>query len=149
MENDSDPMLPYFGLEEFADHPEPLESSGRETFTSSPPESPATKASTSQPKEISREQSCHAVPMENPLLEPDDLRHEIMHIEQRLSMKPHRRVGCLLLYIFTPLIHYAPRCQMCTGNQPPWSLLVGVLVFKALEVLSTNTLDYIPMAPHK
>jgi len=150
MEKDSDSVLPYIGLEGPSNHPEPQRSSGKNTLISSPSESPATKASTSQPEEISREKSYCAVPIESPRSqlakeppEPEDLRHGIMHIEEGLSKRRYSRVVCLFLCIFTPLIHYPPRCQTYAVD------LEGALVFRALEVLSTSTFDYIPMAPHR
>jgi len=157
MEKDSDTMLPYLGLERFPDHPESQVSSGGEALVLSPSESPATKASTLQSKEISREKFYRAVPLmesrrsqlpEKPL-EPDDMQYEKMYIEKGLSKKRHSRVGYLYLCIFTSLTPDTLRCQAYTGNQRPWGLHEGVLVLKPLEVLSMNTFGYIPVAPHK
>lgn len=152
MEKGSDTVLPYLGLEAFSDHPEPQGSSGRDILIS---EAPATKESTSQSEEISRNISHSTFPVGSPhsqspeeTLEPDDLRHEIMHIEGLLK-EHHSRVGYLFLCIFTHLIHYTPRCQAYPGNQRSRSLQEVLLVFKALEILSMNTFDYIPMVPHK
>ena len=152
MEKGSDTVLPYLGLEAFSDHPEPQGPSGRDILIS---EAPATEASTSQSEEISRNISHRAFPVESPhsqsseeTLEPDDLRHEIMDTEG-LSREHHSRVECLFLCIFTHLIYYTPRCQAYPGNQRSRSLQEVLLVFRALEILSMNTFDYIPMAPHK
>lgn len=109
----SDQLLPYIGLEGFPDHTEPQGSSGRESLSSSLSESPATKASTLRPKEISREGSYRALPMKSRRsqlsrepLEPGDL-HEGLHIEEGLSKMRHSGVGRLSLCIFTPDSLYA------------------------------------------
>jgi len=150
MEKDSDSVLPYIGLEGPSNHPEPQGSAGKNTLISSPSESPATNAPTSQPEEISREKYYCAVPIGSPRsqlakepLEPEDLRHGIIHIEEGPSKKRHSRVVCLFLCILIPLIHYQPRCQTYAVD------LEGALVFRALEALSTSTFDYVPMAPHR
>jgi len=150
MEKGSNSVLPYLGLEGFPDRPGPQGSSGRETLFSSLSESPATKALTLRPKEISREISYCSVSRRSQLPpERDDLRNEVVHIEEGLSKKRHSRVGCPFLCIFMPLTHYTPRYRAYTGNQRPWNLHKGELHFKALEILSTNTFDYIPMVVHK
>ena len=156
MEKGCDSVLPYLGLQGFPDHPGPQGSSGRETHFPSLSESPAIRAPTLRPKTISREMPYRAVPMESRRSQssreppdPDDLRNEVMHIEEELSKKRHSRVGCLFMCMFTPLTHYTPRCQVYTGNQRPWNPHNGALDFRALEILSTNTFDYIPMAVHK
>ena len=110
----SDQVLPYLGLEGFPDHREPQGSSGRETLSSSLSESPATKASTLRPEEISREGSYRAVPMKSRRsqlsgepLEPGDLLNEGLHIEEGLSKKRHSGVGRLSICILTPDSLYA------------------------------------------